>query len=79
MQVSYARNWEGEEAAHLNDERIALAESLLIERHHALCAERGVEPLDTTDCIVTVWGDDFVSLYHPGEDTIIAKLALPAV
>ena len=78
MKVDYAMNWKGEEAAHLTDEQIRLVETLLVERHRALCSERGIQPLDTTDCIITVWAShNLVSLYHPGEDDIISKLCLP--
>ena len=77
MQVSYAKRWDGTEAAHLSAEDLALAERLLVERHVALCAERGIEPLDLSECVLTVWGSyDMVSLCHDTEG-IIAKVKLP--
>ena len=78
MQVSYSKQWDGTEAAHLSADDLALAERLLVERHVELCRERGIEPLDTTDCVLTVWGSyDMVSLCHDTEG-IIAKVKLPS-
>ena len=77
MEVNYAHDWLGREAEHLDAEKLALAEKLLRERHIELCRERGVEPLDLSECSITVWsGETCVTLNHPTHGIIASAVLL---
>lgn len=77
MKVSYAIDWQGNEAKHLDDDTLARAERMLTERHAEICRERGIKPLDISDCTLTVWTlGGFVTLVHPIEGVIARAVLL---
>lgn len=77
IEVHYAHDWLGREAEQLDATKLDLAEKLLRERHIELCRERGVEPLDLSECSITVWtGETCVTLNHPTHGIIASAVLL---